>query len=340
MDTTEVQALCSLAEAGDLGLRGLDARTWRGRLEAGLVELQSAFEWAVEHDQSAALRMASSMAEFWRTAGRIPEGRTWLDRALAASDPDTPGLPRALYENALLAFWQGDDDTTRTLLERSLDAARRLVDPTGEAVALCGMARLALREGDLDQARALCEEALERVAGTDDTRGRSNALHVLGVAAQMRGDLHEAAQFMNRRMELARELNLMSSVAAEAGNLSVVERQLGNLERATQLALEAMQISERRGDEWMHPYELNSLAAIAAARKDFVNAATLLGAAARLMERMATAWPPDEKPHFDATRSAAEAALEPSAFARAWSAGERMSSAEAVSFARAGASTV
>jgi non-specific serine/threonine protein kinase len=338
MDTTKAQAMCSLAEAGDLGLRGLDARTWRGRLEAGLDELQSAFEWALEHDQSAALRMASAMAEFWRTAGRIPEGREWLDRALAASEPDAPALPRALYENALLAFWQGDDDTTRTLLERSLDTARRLIDPTGEAVALCGMARLALREGDLDQARALCEKALERVAGTDDTRGRSNALHVLGVAAQMRGDLHEAAQFMNRRMELARELNLMSSVAAEAGNLSVVERQLGNLERATQLALEALQISERRGDEWMHPYELNSLAAIAAARHDFVSAATLLGAAARLMERMATAWPPDEKPHFDATRSAAEAALEPRAFRRAWSAGERMSSAEAVSFARAGAS--
>jgi tetratricopeptide (TPR) repeat protein len=339
MDTTQAQALCSLAEAGDLGLRGLDARMWRGRLEAALDELQSAFEWTLEHDPSAALRMASAMAEFWRTAGRIPEGREWLDQALAATGPDAPGSPRALYENALLAFWQGDDGTTRSLLERSLGAARRLVDPTDEAVALCGMARLALREGDLDQARALCEEALERVAGTDDTRGRSNALHVLGVAAQMRGDLHEAAQFMNRRMELARELNLMSSVAAEAGNLSVVERQLGNLERATQLALEAMQISERRGDEWMHPYELNSLAAIAAAKHHFVSAATLLGAAARLMERMGTAWPPDEKPHFDATWSAAQAALEPSAFARASSAGGRMSSAEAISFARAGAST-
>jgi tetratricopeptide (TPR) repeat protein len=339
MDTTQAQALCSLAEAGDRGLRGLDARAWRLRLGDGLDKLQSAFEWALEHDQSMALRMASAMAEFWRTAGRIPEGRDWLDRALAANGPDAPASPRALYENALLAFWQGDDGTTRSLLERSLVTARRLVDPTDEAVALCGMARVALREGDLEQARALCEEALERVAGTDDTRGRSNALHVLGVAAQMRGDLHEAAQLMHRRMRLARHLNLMSSVAAEAGNLSVVERQLGNLERATQLALEAMQISELRGDEWMHPYELNSLAAIAAAKQDFIRAASLLGAATRLMERMGTAWPPDEKPHFDATRSAAEAALESSTFTRAWSAGERMSSAEAIAFARAGASS-
>lgn len=340
MDTTEALALCSLAEEGDLGLRGLDARMWRGRLEASLDELQSAFDWVLNHEQSAALRMASAMAEFWRTAGRIPEGRSWLDRALAANHPYASALPRALYENALLAFWQGDDAAARSLLARSLDIARRLADPTGEAVALCGMARLELREGDLDRARDLCEEALARVAGTDDTRGRSNALHVLGVAAQMRGDLHEAAQFMNRRMELARELNLMSSVAAEAGNLSVVERRLGNLERATQLALEALHLSERRGDEWMHPYELSSLAAIAAAKEDFVRAATLLGGAAGMMERMGTAWPPDEKPHFEATRSAAEAVLEPVIFKRAWSAGERMSSAEAVAFAVAGASTV
>jgi tetratricopeptide (TPR) repeat protein len=339
MDTTGALAMCSLAEAADLGLRGLDAQMWRGRLEAGLDDLQTAFEWALDHDQLMALRIASAMAEFWRTAGRIPEGRAWLDRAQAASDRDAPALPRALYENALLAFWHGDDGAAGSLLARSLDTARRLADPTGEAVALCGIARLALRDGNLERARDLCEEALERVAGTDDTRGRSNALHVLGVIAQMRGDLHQAAQFMNRRMELARELNLMSSVAAEAGNLSVVERQLGNLERATELALEALQLSERRGDEWMHPYELNSLAAIAAAKEDFVRAAKLLGGAAGMMVRMGTAWPPDEKPHFDATRLATEAALEPAVFKRAWSVGERMSSAEAVAFALAGAST-
>jgi tetratricopeptide (TPR) repeat protein len=333
MDTTEALALCSLAEAADTGLRGLDARMWRERLETGLDALRSAFEWLLDHDRPAAMRMATALAEFWRTAGQIPEGRVWLDRSLPAIDGDDPILPRGLYENALLAFWQGDDDASTSLLARSLDVARRLGDRTGEAVALCGVARLALRDGDLDRARGLCEEALERVSGTEDKLGRSNALHLLGVAAQMRGDLHEAAQFMNRRLHLARELNRLSSVAAEAGNLSVVERQLGNLDRATQLALEALELSERRGDEWMLPYDLNSLAGIAAAKKDYLRAARLLGAAAEMMERMGTAWPPDEKPHFETTRSAAEAALAPGAFEQAWSDGARMPSSEAVAYA-------
>lgn len=325
MDAHEALELTAMAEAADAGLKGLDARSWRDRLEARLDDLRTAFELLLDEDPHSALRMATGVVGFWTLTSRIPEGRTWLDRACASAAPDDATLPRGLYENALLAFWQGDDDTTRSLLARSLDLARSRKDATGEAVALCGMARVALREGDLDRARSLCEDALERVEGTDDKLGRSNALHVLGVTAQMRGDLSEAAKFMNHRLQLARELNHVSSVAAEAGNLSVVERQLGNLDRATELVLESLQLSESRGDDWMRPYQMNSLASIAAARNDFERAAKLLGAAAGMMERMGTAWPPDEKPHFERTRFETQAALAPNAFEHAWSEGEHMS---------------
>jgi tetratricopeptide (TPR) repeat protein len=335
MNLNGARAIGEMAEAADAGLKGTDARAWRDRLEGSIDELRGAFEMLTDRDPSAALRMAACVAGFWTLTSRIPEGRAWLDRASAAVDPDDPTLPRALYENALLAFWHGDDDASRSLLARSLEVARGRKDATGEAVALCGMARIALRDGDLDRARGLCEEALERVEGTDDKLGRSNALHVLGVTAQMRGEMDQAAQFMNRRLHLARELNHLSSVASEAGNLSVVERQRGNLERATELALEALQITERRGDEWMLPYNLNSLAGISAARRDFGRSAVLLGAAAGLMEKMGTAWPPDEKPHFERTTAAAAAALAEPDFDRAWLQGGRMSPPEAIAYARA-----
>lgn len=339
MDLHEALELASVAERADAGLKGLEARSWRDRLDTGLDHLRSAFQLLLDEDPAAALRMAAGVVGFWTLTSRIPEGRDWLDRACAAVDPDDPTMPRALYENALLAFWQGEDDTTRSLLDRSLDTARRLGDQTGEAVALCGLARVALRDGDLDRARRLCEDALKRVEGTDDRLGRSNALHVLGVTAQMRGDLDEAAGFMNRRMEIARELDNLASIASEAGNLSVVERQLGHLDRATELALESLRISERRGDEWMLPYQLNSLAGIAAAKKEFARTAKLLGAASGMMERMGTAWPPDEKPHFEKARSEAVAALGPASFERAWSEGERMPAQDALALALAAGST-
>ena len=107
---------------------------------------------------------------------------------LAADALDDRLRAVALYEDGMLAFWQGADEAACSLHGRSLHLARRLGDKTTIALALCGLARVALRE-DLDWARTLCEEALAVVDGTNDRMGRANALHVLELAARMRGDL-------------------------------------------------------------------------------------------------------------------------------------------------------
>jgi non-specific serine/threonine protein kinase len=276
--------------------------------------------------------MAGALAEFLRITGRVATGREWLDRALAATAADDRLRAVALYESGLLAFWQGADDEARSLHERSLDLARRLDDHTAVALALCGLARVALRD-DIDRARALCEEALEAVKGSDDPAGRANALHVLGVAAQMRGDLEQARDFMTQTLELARARGNYRAVGGESANLSMVERQLGNLGHAEELAVEALQIAERRGDQWLIPYILNGLAAIAVDTLAFERAATLLGSAASMVEQQGNAWPPDEAPHFERSRAAVTAALGSEQLERAWSAGRRMSSAQAVRYA-------
>jgi tetratricopeptide (TPR) repeat protein len=228
-------------------------------------------------------KWASTLAEFLRISGHVATGRAWLERALAAATHDRQRAV-ALYEDGMLAFWQGADEEACSLHGRSLHLARRLGDQPTVALALCGLARVALRE-DLDWARTLCEEALVAVAGTDDRLGRANALHVLGVAAQMRGDLRQARDLMTRRIETARELDDVAAIGSESTNLSVVERQLGNLAGAEQLAREALRIAARRGDQWLIPYVLNGLAAVAVETGAFERAATLLGAAAAMVER-------------------------------------------------------
>ena len=336
MDESEVQSVLSLVEETARELDGLDAKLYRDRLERRGQDIEPVFVWLIDHGQNdSAVSMACQLGEFTRVSGRIPQGRGWLDRALALPEVDRLLHATALYENGMLAFWQGDDAEARSMFGRSLDLARQLNNPTAIALALCGLARVALRDdAGLDQARQLCEEALEAVRNTDDRKGRSNALHVLGVAAQMRGDLAVARDFMTQRLELAREDANFKSVASEAGNLSVVDRQLGNLESASRLATEALEIADRRGDEWMLPYALSSLAAIAVDTREFARAATLLGAASAMMERQGTAWPPDEAPHFERSRVRALEAVGQSAFERAWAEGHEMSSQQAVAYVR------
>jgi tetratricopeptide (TPR) repeat protein len=325
----------AFAENAGRGLRGLNASLWRDRLQHQFQDLEAAFDWLLDqghtHD---ALALASALADLLRTTGRVAIGRRWLDRALEAATIDNPLRAVALYEDGLLAFWQGADDEACCLHGRSLELARRLGDRATAALALCGLARVALRD-DLDWARTLCEEALQTVQDTDDTVGRSNALHVLGVAAQMRGDLRQARDLMTQRIELARKLGDFATIGYESSNLSMVERQLGNLARAEQLTREALQIEEQRGDQWAIPYSLNGLAAVAVESGEFERAATLLGAAAALQDQQGNAWPPDEAPHFERSHAAAAEALDRDQFERAWSAGQRMESAHAVWYALA-----
>jgi tetratricopeptide (TPR) repeat protein len=335
MDEQETRTLRCFAEEAGRGLRGLNASVWRDRIERRYRKLEAAFEGLLDHGQTGeALVLACTLAEFLRISGRVATGRAWLDRALAAAAPDDHRRAAALYEDGMLAFWQGADEEACSLHGRSLHLARRLGDHTTVALALCGLARVALRE-DLDWAQALCEEALAAVAGTDDRLGRANALHVLGVAAQMRGDLPQARDLMTRRITAARELGDMAAIGAESANLSVVERQLGNLARADQLAREALRIAARRGDQWLIPYVLNGLAAVAVETGAYERAATLLGAAAAMVERQGNAWPPDEAPHFQHSRAAAARALDPDRFDRAWSAGRRQPSGQAARYALA-----
>jgi tetratricopeptide (TPR) repeat protein len=327
------RSVLAFAEDARRGLRGLDASLWRDRLQRRFQDLEAAFDWLLDHGHTAdALASASALADLLRTTGRVATGRRWLDRALEAAAIDDPLRAVALYENGLLAFWQGADEEACALHGRSLELARRRGDRTTIALALCGLARVALRE-DLDWARTLCEEALQTVQDADDTIGRSNALHVLGVAAQMRGDLRQARDLMTQRIELARELGDYATIGMESSNLSMVERQLGNRARAEQLAREALQIEQQRGDQWAIPYSLNGLAAVAVETGELERAATLLGAAATLQERQGNVWPPDEAPHFERSRMAVEGRLERGRFERAWSAGRRMPSAHAVRYA-------
>jgi tetratricopeptide (TPR) repeat protein len=335
MEEHAARSLLAFAEEAGRGLRGLDASLWRDRLQRRFQDLEAAFDWLLDHGQAGdALALASRLAEFLRITGRVATGRAWLDSALEAATNDDRLRAVALYENGLLAFWQGADEEACSLHGRSLELARRLDDRSAVAQALCGLARVALRE-DLDWARTMCEEALGTVQDTGDMIGRSNALHVLGVAAQMRGDLRQARDLMTQRIELARKLGDFATISGESSNLSMVERQLGNLARAEQLAREALQIEEQRGDEWAIPYSLNGLAAVAVETGELERAATLLGAAAALQERQGNAWPPDEAPHFERSRTAVSAALHHDQLERAWSAGQRMPSAHALRYALA-----
>lgn len=339
MDRHTAPGLLEFAERCAPGLDGLDRKVLLARLEEQQGELLAAMGWLLDERQAGdAMRIANALARFWTATGRLDEGSQWFDRILAAADGSEAEFGRACFEAGLVEFWRGEDDRASALHRRALGVGRQSGDATVSALALTGLARIALRSNQLDDAQQLCREALTASEGEGTPLGRANALHVLGVAAQMAGDLSEAREFMSERMALARELGQHDGIAAEAGNLAMVEHQLGNLDRAEALSRESLEISRRREDEWMFPYDLSRLAAIAADRGGLKHAATLIGAAEGMMVTQAAAWPPDERPHYERTVSALASAMGDGDFENARARGRRLATEEAVGLALAATS--
>ncbi|HUQ23393.1 MAG TPA: tetratricopeptide repeat protein [Gaiellaceae bacterium] len=333
MDAPTAGSLLERSELAGPGLAGLDRKALFEELEERYDELLAALQWFLEAGRvDEAMRLARSLAPFWTATRRLAEASEWFDRVLAAPGGEAGNRGLACLEAGFLWFWQGDDEKASALFGQGLEIGRHAGDPTVTALALTCFARVALRT-DVAEARRLCREALAVSEGTDDRRGRSNAVHVLGVAAQMAGDLVEARELMTKRIELARELGSFAGVASESGNLSMVERQLGNLDRAEALAREALDIARQREDEWLFPYLINGLAAVAAERGELERAATLIGGAEAMMEAQGAAWPPDERPHYEQTLAKLSEAMSPDDFERLRGRGRSFAARDAVEYA-------
>ena len=104
------------------------------QIEAEIDNLRAAFAWSRDNsDVELALQIASSLQPLWLTRGRLREGLSWLDEALA--DRDTVDrevapamLARALADAALLDGWIGVPER-REQASEALAIARSLDDP-------------------------------------------------------------------------------------------------------------------------------------------------------------------------------------------------------------------
>ncbi len=333
MDAARVVALVEIGEDALVRARRMDPGA-HVTVEARYPEMLDGLDWCLANGQpEAAYRLASALVPFWVSTNRMDDGDAWFERALGTVAGSEASRARALYDHGYLVLWPGRYDVARQRFADALALAERLDDGSLQALALAGLARVALYT-DVEEALCLLRQADAVTRDlADDDPGRSSTLHVLGVALQMSGDLEAAREVMSARLSMGRSTGDDFVVWVESANLSMVERRLGNLDRAGELAAQALEIDAQRGDEMSVAWIINSLAAVAAAKGDPERAATLLGTAAALLERAGGEWPPDEREQYHETLSIVTAALSPSALADARARGAGYSVTEGIAYA-------
>jgi predicted ATPase/DNA-binding CsgD family transcriptional regulator len=306
------------------------------RIEAERDNLRAALAW-LEHtcDRERLLRLAATLGPFWYFTGRMLEGRSWLERALATPPaPLSDFLGWAHFSLGVFECDLGDDEEAVIQLEQSRAIARQQQDSVDdlEAFSLAMLGAVEEDRGNYAAGDRMLAESLKLARTPDPTFGSWVTYH-RGKIAYGRGDTIMAAQYWEQALAAGRTVDLPVLVCWCLGWLGFLAANRGDYAKAISALREVLAVSSST--------ELGSLtsvtqpvarghlnaftASLAQVAGEPERAVRLLGASAALVELHGDKPLLPESAIDERAVHQAREALGQAEFDRAWAAGRAMS---------------
>jgi predicted ATPase/class 3 adenylate cyclase len=361
-----------VATAAPEFFRGVESVQWLQRLDREHDNLRAALQWSTDEAEEthAALQLAAGLWRFWEMRGHLAEGRSWLERTLAATDGEVSAQRADAYTGAgILAFMQGDHDAAHRFHEQSLALHRRVGDYAGIAFAANNLANAALLSGDYAAARRLYEPGLAWARAQGIVRPLGFALVNMAEAVALDGEPDLARKQYDEGIEVFRSIGDRWGEAFALDSLGVMLGRQGQHVEAERVHSEALAISRELGDQrgvaralvhlgdeagragdktqarnlYAESFDirrtLGDLAGQASAIEKLATvvsgdeprvAAVLLGSAEAVRNSIRAPVPPTVRDEYESCRSAVRAMLGDAAFEDARAEGRRLSPAAAL----------
>ncbi len=176
------------------------------RIQEELPNVRAALEWALERDETFALRLAVKASWAWGLSGSSTEGRAWLSRTLdAANDPGSVNAARALAWLGTLAQQDGDFRNSIELVERARELFERHGRQRGVVIALMSLAYASFSMGEVDPARRYVRQARDRATEFGDETLRGEVLATDCLVETGAGNYERAQQALDEALALFRK---------------------------------------------------------------------------------------------------------------------------------------
>jgi predicted ATPase/class 3 adenylate cyclase len=315
---------------------------WVARLNEELPNLRAAVTWLLDHGEATrVLRLLAATEDYW-TQQHTSNGELcqWLESALADA-PYAPPTDRALahWLLTLMNGVRGDGEAAGVHAQQALIAAQAAGEPH-----LLGVAQYAVGlawdfRRDFARAAAAYAEAIPllRAAGSDAFVWFAQA--ILADKLVMRGDLDEGVPMLDEAVMHLRETSADWFVVLaidHRGHVALLQR---DLPAAARWFTEAIELAQALKQTRALLSAVTGLAGVALALGEVDRAARLLGAVEAVRASLGLAQIHNVH-HTERITAETRAAVEPTAFKRAWTAGHRLSLEEAVGEALAVANEV
>ncbi len=329
----------AFAEEGRPHLIGSQQGAWLARLDQERENLFAAHRYCDRAPGGGELgiRLLAAIRRYWFDRGLLGLGYRATMEALARPSAQSPTQVRAaaLNDAGQIAAYMGRYAEAQAHLVESLDIARRLGDKSRVAYLLQPLALACVGVGDLAAARKYLNEALELAHQIGDPREIAAALNSLAQIARMEGDLATAEPLYEQVLDLGRNVHDMRDVASiSLLNLAMVAIGRDAPERARGMLLDVIAICDEVDSKPTSQSVIEVSAGLAAARGDWEYAARFFGAAERQAAVSGIHRDPTDEAFLSPLIAQARAALDPSTYVAAETAGRALDYASAMAAVR------
>jgi predicted ATPase len=263
-------AECYLAQAEEAApsLTSPDQARWLSRLELERDNFRVALQWLFECEAGdLLLRLVAALWRYWDLSWQLEEGRSWLARALAITEPSPLDMvePRlqALFGSARIAFNQGDGRTARAHLLEGLALARTSGSSYWISSMLSQLGLLAYGRADYDEARAYQTEALALRRELGNPWHIATSLVLLGRVAFALGDFVTARSTYEEGAALTHQIGDSLELSTSLPELGRVFIAMGDYERARACYDECVALYQGRLTSELRPHAAVRLGALA-----------------------------------------------------------------------------
>jgi predicted ATPase/class 3 adenylate cyclase len=266
-------------------------------------------------------------------------GERWAEEAvaLARQAGDDEALSEALTALATNMAFSGRVSEARELVDEMIRLAERRHDWLALAGVQGSRAYIAATSGgDLAEAEALLLRAAEAADRSRNPRVIAGIAASRGELSGFTGRLADARAWLDTAIAGYEEMGDRRLVLMTRSELAHMLRRGGEIDEAEQLYRQTLHAWQHAGNRGAIAHQLECFGFLATARKDFLRAARLLGAAEAVREAAEAVMVGTERAEYDAAKDTLRGALDATALDAAWAEGRRLTTDDAVALAISG----
>lgn len=239
-------------QAYNVGLDAQDGRYMKW-LMAEHDNIRSALGWALARDDKGveALEMCVAMHRFWIRHADIPEGMTWLQRALDKATSASKELTaNGLNVLGALMFYLGKYDAAEKPFKRSLELFRELGNEEKIGALTCNIGLIMFQQDMYGDAKPMLQEAVVLLERYGKSVQAAEAHENLAVTEEMLGFVEESVKHFETCVSLLRGSDEIAKLCHALQNLLGSYAGLGRLLDNKNLVEETARLTNERGDSF------------------------------------------------------------------------------------------